>query len=48
MYVFSFKIHQMWHKFVAAIMHAMLYTDFLHLVFPSRIVSKVCGDFFLQ
>lgn len=27
-------------------MHAMVYTDFLHLVFPSWIVSKVYGDFF--
>lgn len=29
-------------------MHAMLYTDFLHLVFPSWIVSGVYGDFFPQ
>lgn len=29
-------------------MYAMLYTDFLHLVFPSWIVSEVYGDFFFH
>lgn len=29
-------------------MHAMFYTDFLHLVFPSWILSEVYGDFFPQ